>query len=266
SGFPAGRDRHCWAWAQPSFAGRKIDQNITMGIACHRRIRWHHHRALVLLDDQWPATRRLAEAASGHDRCRQHTPGRTEIGHALAVDARRAGIESRYPARAIGRQAADETQVHDLVRVLPRKAMAIASLMLGIEAPRQLPARGVIESPIGKRDRDLKCLPGIAQISESLIADFACRPAQASGNDGGQAPIYLLHLLRRQSVECAQTDATLVELEIGEQEAKRAEHSCRRRHYDAADAQLAGERGGMHAAQTAKGEHDEVASVAATIG
>src|SRR5262245_39644540 len=136
-----------------------------MGIACRRRTRWHHHRALVLLDDQWSSARRLAEAPSGHDRRRQHTPGRSEIGHALAVDARRARIERRYPARAIGCQAADETQVHNLVRVLPRKAMAIAPLVLGIEAPRQLLARGVVESPIGKRDRDLKCLPGIAQIS-----------------------------------------------------------------------------------------------------
>src|SRR5262245_48963309 len=107
-------------------AERKIDQNITMGIACHRRIRWHHHRALVLLDDQWPAARRLAEAASGHHRRRQHTPGRTKISHALAIDARRARSEGRYPTRAIGRKAADKTQVHDLVRVLPRKAMAIA--------------------------------------------------------------------------------------------------------------------------------------------
>src|SRR5262245_61449650 len=100
-----------------------------MGIACRRRIGRDHHRALVLLDDQWPATRRLAEAASGHHRRRQHTPGRTEIGHALAVGARRARIERRYPARAIGRKAADESQVYELVRVLPCKAVAIAPLM-----------------------------------------------------------------------------------------------------------------------------------------
>src|SRR5215510_4560839 len=183
-----------------------------MGIACRRRTRWHHHRTLVLLDDQWSSARRLAKAPSGHDRRRQHAPGRAEVGHALTVDARRARIERRYPARAIGRQTADKTQVHDLVRVLPRKAMAIASLVLGIEAPRQLLARRVVESSVGKRDRDLKCLPGIAQISEPLIAYFACRPAEAFGNDGGQALIYLLHFLRRQSVEPAQADATLVEL------------------------------------------------------
>src|SRR5262249_40150181 len=156
----------------------------TMGIASRRRIRWHHHRALVLLDDQWPGARCLAEAASGHDRCRQHPPGRTKIGQPLAVDARRARIESRYLASSVGGKAADETQVHDFVRVLPRKTMAIAPLMLGIEAPRQLLARGIVESPIGKCDRDLKCLPGIAQISKSLIADFAYRPAKAPGNDG----------------------------------------------------------------------------------
>ena len=152
------------------------------------------------------------------------------------------------------------------MRVLAREAMAVACLVLNIEAPAQLLARRSVEVALGHSHRDLEGLAGVAQVSQALESDLVALSSEAASNDGGQLIVDAPCFLVRERIEPTQAGPALIELDVGKEQPERAEHAGSRRHDDAADAEIAGERGRMYAAQAAEGEHDEIARVASAVG